>query len=239
MTEIKICGIRTPMEAEYLNEAGVEYAGCVFHRPSRRYVTSDEARDVLKALDKKIKRVAVTVSPDTELVKETERLGFDILQVHKGLSAEVLREASIPIWYACNIEDEEELTGALGFLDGLPDELAFKVRGIVADAKDFGSGKTFEWKEHGGISDVIIHRKSKRLLKVGAQSPPGEAEHDKEDKKYKEERLFILAGGLKPCNVAEGIRIYKPDIVDVSSGVEGDKGKDNDKIKAFVAAVRG
>jgi phosphoribosylanthranilate isomerase len=49
----------------------------------------------------------------------------------------------------------------------------------------------------------------------------------------------MLSGGLDPGNVAEAIRIARPDAVDVSSGVESAPGrKDPEKISAFVAAAR-
>ena len=44
--------------------------------------------------------------------------------------------------------------------------------------------------------------------------------------------------GLNPGNVAEGISIFNPDVVDVSSGVEGTNGKEKELIDAFVNAVR-
>lgn len=51
--------------------------------------------------------------------------------------------------------------------------------------------------------------------------------------------LRILAGGLDPLNVAEGIEKVCPDAVDVSSGVESVPGrKDLIKVQNFVGAVR-
>ena len=52
-------------------------------------------------------------------------------------------------------------------------------------------------------------------------------------------RPVVLAGGLKPENVADAVRKVRPDIVDASSGVEVAPGiKDPAKIAAFVREVR-
>ena len=82
MPEIKICGITRPEETDYLNEAGVEYAGFVFYEKSRRNVTLAKAKELMRRLDDGIQKVAVTVAPDKEQIRELVEAGFDILQVH-------------------------------------------------------------------------------------------------------------------------------------------------------------
>jgi phosphoribosylanthranilate isomerase len=49
---------------------------------------------------------------------------------------------------------------------------------------------------------------------------------------------LILAGGLKPENVQEAIRIVSPYAVDTASGVETYGKKDAVKIKSFIEEVR-
>lgn len=53
------------------------------------------------------------------------------------------------------------------------------------------------------------------------------------------ERPIILAGGLSQDNVARAIKQVQPFAVDVSSGVEKEKGvKDHERIASFIAQVR-
>lgn len=51
-------------------------------------------------------------------------------------------------------------------------------------------------------------------------------------------KLLFLAGGLTPENVAIAIKTVKPDVVDVSSGVEGSNGKSREKIIRFISNAR-
>ena len=57
-------------------------------------------------------------------------------------------------------------------------------------------------------------------------------------KNIKLQRPFFLAGGLDAKNVHEALEA-KPYAVDVSGGVETDGSKDFEKMRAFIAAVKG
>lgn len=214
----KICGITTAQEAEYLNESKADYAGFVLYEKSKRSITLQSAVEVMDFLDPAIKRVAVMVSPSVSDLLLVEDAGFQILQVHKELRRELLEQASIPIWYAVSLSERRKLMEAVTFLEELPQTLQSKITGIVVDGADFGGGKTFDWEqtkaEYGSLKNEIGGRQ------------------------------LILAGGLTPENVSEGMRLFTPDVVDVSTGVEyedletKDTRKSLKKIKQFMGKVR-
>ena len=107
--KVKICGLTRIEDADFLNEAGADYAGFVFYEKSRRNVSLKKAAEIAAHLSADIKKVAVTVSLEPAFVKEIETLGFDILQVHGTLNTEVKEMTALPIWRAVNISDTDTL----------------------------------------------------------------------------------------------------------------------------------
>jgi phosphoribosylanthranilate isomerase len=78
-----------------------------------------------------------------------------------------------------------------------------------------------------------------RVLFEGPTSGSGAVADWNEARELARGRELILAGGLRPDNVADAIRAVRPWGVDVSSGVEQSPGKkDPVKIREFVARVR-
>jgi phosphoribosylanthranilate isomerase len=217
--QIKICGITDIRETEYLNEYGVDYAGFVFYPPSKRNVTIDKAVQIAKELDPVIKKVAVLVSPDVSQIEAIQEAGFaDILQIHKDIDIRVLRAADLPVWRAVNISSMHNLDDAAYMNEIDADMLTAR---ITDTDEDLLTAK---------ITAIVVDAPD---FGSGKTFDWGTGQI-----KIKSNLKFILAGGLNASNVAEGIRIFGPNIVDVSSGVEGEHGKSREKIAGFVKAVR-
>ena len=199
--KIKICGLTDPEEAEYVNQYQVDFIGMVLFFPkSKRNITIEQAKIIMKHLRPEIQKTAVVVAPALEQIKEIEEAGFDYIQIHGKMPDGLGEYCHLPILKAFNIQDMES------FERYSNDPV---LAGYVFDAIEPGSGQVFDWN--------LV----KRIPRDG--------------------KLFFLAGGLNPENVADAVRCLHPDGVDVSSGVEYGKertGKDPEKISAFVKAVR-
>lgn len=156
--KIKICGLTSPKEAEYLHTYRVDFAGIVLFFPkSKRNLTIPRAREVLAGLPQETRSVAVTVSPSLPQVLEIAAAGFDYIQIHGDLAPELLSETTIPIFKAFNIKD-------------LPQYEQYRqcdcIAGYVFDALEPGSGKAFDWE-----LVKTLPRDDKLLLLAGGLHP--------------------------------------------------------------------
>lgn len=201
MTKVKICGITSALEIEYINEYKPDFAGFVMFFPkSKRNIDSVTARELLNALTASVKSVAVMVNPSIEQINIAKECGFDYVQIHGDADNSLLKNSPLPVIRAFNVSDINKF-----------DEYSSidNIIGFLFDSALPGSGNTFDW----ALLDRLHRDKNK---------------------------LFILAGGLTPDNVADAIVQVKPDAVDVSSGVENDNGtgKSKNKIRDFIKLAK-
>lgn len=103
------------------------------------------------------------------------------------------------------------------------------------------------WKAFPGDTNSIkksisyMEKVEKVLLDAMTQTSPGgnnQTLNWKEIRGFVPKDRLVLAGGLNCSNVREAINVLSPSVVDVSSGVETDRKKDNRKIRQFVEEVR-
>ena len=207
---VKICGLKTPEALDAALAAGADMVGFVFFPPSPRHLGFEQARTLGERVQGRAKKVALSVDAhDADLGQFIDALKPDMLQLHGTETPE--RVSTVRSRFG------------LPVMKAIPIEQRSDLSPIhlyasVADWILFDARAPREATRPGGLGKTFDWT---LLEKIDLKVP------------------FMLSGGLDANNVADAIRVTRPQAVDVSSGVERAPGeKDSDKIREFIRAAR-
>ena len=211
MTGVKICGLKTVDDVDKVNRYLPEYVGFVFAN-TRRFVTDEQACEMKKRLDKRIRAVGVFVDePIGHVISLCRRGIIDCVQLHGDESEEYIRrvkkETDTVVIKATKVQSARQVTERM------------------SEAADFMLFDTYKKGELGGTGVRFPLEVLQESLDVMAQNG-------------KAVKPFFLAGGLDASNVREVLGQLGCYCVDVSTGVETDGVKDEEKIRLFIEQVR-
>lgn len=210
MTDVKICGIKTPEILSCVAKSGARFAGFVFVENSPRAIHPEQARLLARQLPTGLRSVGLFVNPDDEMLSRVfATVPLDFIQLHGEESVarvQAIRSRYVvPVIKAISVAKAEDVALAESYAP-VADWLLFDAK-LPSSQMTGGNGIPFDWKILQG----------KKFAKP-----------------------WMLSGGLTSENVAEALSVLSPDAVDVSSGVESERGvKDAAKIADFIAAVKG
>jgi phosphoribosylanthranilate isomerase len=207
---IKFCGLSRPEDVAVAAECGARYVGFVFFPKSPRNVSLDTARTLALEAPPGLAKVALTVDADDAALDELlEHVPLDMLQLHGAESPE--RVAEVRARYGLPVMK------AVGVASE-DDLAAIDAYSEVADQLLIDAKPTEESVLPGGNGLSFDWR-----LLAGRKHWT---------------KPWMLAGGLTPQNVGEAVRLTGARQVDVSSGVEGERGvKDAERMSAFARAL--
>ncbi len=210
---VKICGLNDAETLGAAIDAGTDMVGFVFYAPSPRHLSHDAARALARRVPAGIDKVALTVdATDEELAAIVDAVAPDYIQAHGSETPE--RIAHVARHF------------------GVPVIKAIK----VSDAADIEAAAAYDGIAHMLLFDARAPEHLDRSLPGGN----GVAFDWSLMNRVPRRTVFMLSGGLDERNVREAIRIARPPIVDVSSGVERAPGrKDPAAIRRFIAVAKG
>jgi len=215
---LKICGIRPGDDLSFLRHPVVTHVGVVMVPASRRYVSPDEAGDLVRAAKRirpDVTAVAVVSGGSSEEIAEAvKRAGVDVVQLHGGEPwhvAEQLREAGFRVWRAVAFDPGDDVPA---FLDALRSYASY-ADAILFDAKPPADAKPGVTGGHGRAFDWDCLAEIVRAFSFN----------------------WWVAGGITPGNVRDLLRRVRPVGIDVSSGVEVGGRKDVRRIDQLIQAM--
>jgi len=219
--KVKMCGISKVETIPAVVEAQPDYMGLVF-APSKRQVTVDQAKILVSELHKqyanRYNRDVIQWSNDVvqEFIKT---VGVFVNETLDNLVT-IVKETNLDVVQLHGDEDE-------AFIQSLKERTNVEVWKAVqirsaADAEawidssaDMLLFDAYHKDERGGTGEIFDWSCLDEF-----------------------ERPFMLAGGIDSTNVARAIRTVRPYGIDISSGIETNGVKDDEKIKAFTNIVR-
>ena len=208
---IKVCGIREPEHAAAVARAGADALGFIF-APARRQVTAEIAHACILAAQSvkpNVLACGVFVNAPVDEIAETVRLaGLDFVQLSGNESPDFAARLPVPATKVFHPRPDFTAEEIIRHI-GMYQSADVPPVAFLLDA--------FSTKGAGGTGEKVDWGLA---AAVNARVP------------------VVLAGGLDPENVAEAIRVVRPQGVDVSSGVEVDGRKSSERIQAFVSAAR-
>ena len=212
MTRIKICGLMEAEHALSAARAGADFMGVVF-APSRRRISPEQALSVIRAIHnmpEHPKTVGVFANLGAgEVNRIAAHCHLDMVQLSGDESWQYCRDIEYPIIKVVHVPPTQKAERVMNEIEeGGKARLKYKPV-FLLDSKHGNA--------YGGTGVTFDWRLAEE---VAASFP------------------VIVAGGLTPDNVGQLVRRVNPWGVDVSSGVESNGRKDNEKIEAFIKAVR-
>lgn len=117
MVKVKICGIKTLQDVEFVNRQKPDFTGFVFYLLSKRYVSLITARSLKAKLNKKIKSIGVFVNALPEEIAAAAELGIiNMVQLHgdetNAYIAELRKICTLPIIKAVRVREEADIKKA-------------------------------------------------------------------------------------------------------------------------------
>ena len=215
--KVKMCGISKVETIPAIVDAKPDYMGLVF-APSKRQVTVDQAKILVEELHR---GYAKKYGSDTEHDKNgtIKTVGVFVNETVENLVT-IANEANLDAVQLHGDEDE-------AFIQSLKERTnvevwkAVQIRSAADVEKWIDSSAdmllfdAYHKDERGGTGEVFDWSSLDAF-----------------------ERPFMLAGGIDSTNVARAIRTVRPYGIDISSGIETNGVKDDEKITAFIKIVK-
>ena len=208
--KVKMCGISKVETIPAIIDAKPDYMGLVF-APSKRQVTVDQAKTLVEELYKQyaVRYNSETIKTVGVFVNETVE---NLLKIAEEVKLDVIQ---------LHGDEDESFIQILKEQSNVEVWKAVQVRS-AADAEKWIDSSAdmllfdaYHKDERGGTGEVFDWSSLDEF-----------------------ERPFMLAGGIDSTNVARAIRTVRPYGLDISSGIETNGVKDNEKMKAFTNIVR-
>ena len=243
--KIKMCGISKVETIPALVDAKPDYMGLVF-APSKRQVTVEQAKTLVDELHKQYEKtygeVTAPMNTDTAQDSQDSQDSQDIQDSQKFVQGNSNFEKikTVGVFVNETVENLLKIAAEVKLdviqLHGDEDETFIQ---SLKECTNVEVWKAVQVRSAADAEKWIDSSADMLLFDAYHKDERGGTGEVFDWSSLDEfERPFMLAGGIDSTNVARAIRTVRPYGIDISSGIETEGVKDDEKIKAFTNIVR-
>ena len=237
--KVKMCGISKVETIPAIVDAKPDYMGLVF-APSKRQVTVEQAKTLVDELHKQYEKTygEVTVPMNTDTAQDSQDNQDNQEFVQGNSSFEKIKTVGVFVNETVEnlLKIAEEVKLDVIQLHGDEDETFIQ---SLKECTNVEVWKPVQVRSAADAEKWIDSSADMLLFDAYHKDERGGTGEVFDWSSLDEfERPFMLAGGMDSTNVARAIRTVRPYGIDISSGIETEGVKDDEKIKAFTNIVR-
>ncbi len=207
--DVKICGLSTGAAVSAAVEAGADFLGFVFYPPSPRAIVPEHASVLGQLVPRHVRKVALVVDAADSVISD-------------------IVETARPDMLQCHGAETPQQIGALKARFGLP-----VIKALSLSTRD-------------DIGRARLYEETADYLRFDARPRPDQLPGGNGEifdwtllTGVAFEKPWFLSGGLNAANLDEALRLSGAKLVDVSSGVERQRGeKDVNLIRMFIQSAK-
>ena len=237
--KVKMCGISKVDTIPAIVDAKPDYMGLVF-APSKRQVTVEQAKTLVDELHKQYEKTygEVTAPMNTDIAQDSQNSQNNQEFVQGNSNFEKIKTVGVFVNETVEnlLKIAEEVKLDVIQLHGDEDESFIQT---LKEQSNVEIWKAVQVRSAADAEKWIDSSADMLLFDAYHKDERGGTGEVFDWSSLDEfERPFMLAGGIDSTNVARAIRTVRPYGIDISSGIETDGVKDDEKIKAFTNIVR-
>ena len=189
--KVKVCGITNLEDALLCEKEGANALGFIFYRQSKRYISPEDAEEIVKKLSPFTAKVGVFVNERTAVIDEIiEKTKINVVQLHGDENENYCMEIKLPVIKSFRIKENFDFESVFKYKN------ADYLLDAYSENNFGGTGKTFKWDLipmnlknkiilSGGISENNIEKVFRNIspsavdLSSSLESMPGKKDKEK------------------------------------------------------------
>ncbi len=138
--KVKVCGITNSEDALFCEKCGANALGFIFYKESKRFIETEEVKEIIGYLSPFTMKVGVFVNQDAyEINLISNKTGLNVVQLHGNEGTGFIRQINLPVIKVFKVNNDFNFDSIKSF------NQSTILLDIYSEYAEGGTGQQFDW----------------------------------------------------------------------------------------------